>query len=193
MRLAVTGAFHKDIPFKQIFNHPGAACFQLARCSFNLKTMKPVLPFFVILLLLTLFISCDKQAKDDVYPEIKMDCCGGFPLNCDEVDRGSSFTFVAQFSDNEELGAFSLDIHNNFDHHTHSTDPVPCELEPIKDPVNPFRLIKEYPIPSGMTSHLAEVEINIPADVDPGDYHLMVRLTDKAGWQTLKGISFKIR
>lgn len=136
--------------------------------------------------------SCTKEEKDDVYPEIKMDCCGGFPMNCDEVTRGDSFTFVAQFSDNEELGAFSLDIHNNFDHHTHSTDPLPCELYPVKDPVNPFRLIDEYQIPSGSESYLAEVEITIPADADTGDYHMMVRLTDKAGWQTLKGISFKV-
>ncbi|MFH1121569.1 MAG: DUF4625 domain-containing protein [Bacteroidota bacterium] len=154
--------------------------------------MKNILIISFILLLLFSFSGCQKEEKDDVYPEIKMDCCGGFPMNCDEVTRGGSFTFVAQFSDNEELGAFSLDIHNNFDHHTHSTDPVPCELEPIKDPVNPFRLIEEYVIPSGSKTYLAEVEIEVPAGADTGDYHMMVRLTDKAGWQTLKGISFKV-
>jgi hypothetical protein len=155
--------------------------------------MKKFFPIFFLSIIIVLFVSCGKEGKDDVYPEINMDCCGGIPLNCDSVIRGTTFTFVARFSDNEELGAFSLDIHHNFDHHTHSTDPLPCELGPIKDPVNPFRLIKEYQIPSGLTSHLAEVEISIPADVDPGDYHLMVRLTDKAGWQTLRGISIKVR
>ncbi len=153
--------------------------------------MKHILSALIILSLV-FFTSCTKEEKDDIYPEIKMDCCGGFPMNCDEVTRGGSFTFVAQLSDNEELGAFSLDIHNNFDHHTHSTDPVPCELDPVKDPVNPFRLIGEYDIPSGLKAYLAEVEITVPADADTGDYHMMVRLTDKSGWQTLKGISFKV-
>lgn len=155
--------------------------------------MKKFIPVIFVILSVASFFSCGKEEKDDVYPEIEMDCCGGFPLNCDTIERGTTFTFVARFTDNEELGAFSLDVHHNFDHHTHSTDPLPCEFGPVKDPLNPFRLIKEYQIPSGLTSHLAEVEISIPADADPGDYHMMVRLTDKTGWQTLKGISFKVK
>lgn len=148
------------------------------------------IPFFVIVFLL--FAACSKESKDDIYPEIKMDCCGGYPVNCDEIKRGTTFTFIAELSDNEELGAFSLDIHHNFDHHTHSTDPVPCEFEPVKSPVNPFRLISEYEIPVGSENFSASVDIFIPADADTGDYHMMVRLTDKAGWQTIKGISFKV-
>jgi hypothetical protein len=41
-------------------------------------------------------------------------------------------------------------------------------------------------------SYEATTQITIPADVDPGDYHFMIRLTDKEGWQTLKGLSIKI-
>lgn len=147
---------------------------------------------FALLPAIFLLSSCSKEEKDDVYPEIEMDCCGGFPLNCDEIQRGTTFTFVADFIDNVELGAFSIDIHNNFDHHTHSTDPLPCELYPIKDPVNPFRHIGEYPIPGGSTRFTASADITIPANADTGDYHMMVRLTDKSGWQTIKGISFKV-
>jgi len=149
-----------------------------------------IIPMLVSVFLL--FAACSKESKDDIYPEIKMDCCGGYPVNCDEIKRGTAFSFVAEFSDNAALGAFSLDIHHNFDHHTHSTDPVPCEFEPVKSPVNPFRLIREYEIPEGSESYTASVNIFIPADADTGDYHMMVRLTDKAGWQTIKGISFKV-
>ena len=149
-----------------------------------------IIPMLVSVFLL--FAACSKESKDDIYPEIKMDCCGGYPVNCDEIKRGTAFSFVAEFSDNAALGAFSLDIHHNFDHHTHSTDPVPCEFEPVKSPVNPFRLIREYEIPEGSESYTASVDIFIPADADAGDYHMMVRLTDKAGWQTIKGISFKV-
>ncbi len=38
----------------------------------------------------------------------------------------------------------------------------------------------------------AKVDITVPDDIDTGDYHFMVRLTDKSGWQQLKAISIKI-
>nr|WP_244939634.1 DUF4625 domain-containing protein [Arcticibacter tournemirensis] len=33
----------------------------------------------------------------------------------------------------------------------------------------------------------------MPADADPGDYHFMIKLTDKEGWQTIKGLSIKLQ
>ncbi|MDR2424760.1 MAG: DUF4625 domain-containing protein, partial [Prevotellaceae bacterium] len=38
----------------------------------------------------------------------------------------------------------------------------------------------------------ANNEIAVPADIDAGDYHFMVRLTDKSGWQQLAAVSVKI-
>lgn len=143
-------------------------------------------------LITAFFISSCSDDKDDVYPEIDMSGEEAFPVNCSVVYPGESFTFRAVFTDNRELGAFSMEIHNNFDHHTHSTDVVECEMEPEKEPVNPFHLIEEYNIPPGQVSYDAEVEIFVPGDVDTGDYHFMVRLSDDSGWQTLKGIAFKI-
>lgn len=29
-------------------------------------------------------------------------------------------------------------------------------------------------------------------DTDPGDYHFMIRLTDRAGWQQLKAMAIKV-
>ncbi len=40
-------------------------------------------------------------------------------------------------------------------------------------------LIQTIPLPGGHTSYVAEQTINIPADVDPGDYHFLIRVTDK--------------
>jgi hypothetical protein len=34
--------------------------------------------------------------------------------------------------------------------------------------------------------------IDIPEGVDSGDYHLMVRLTDRTGWQAIRGVSIKV-
>ena len=40
--------------------------------------------------------------------------------------------------------------------------------------------------------YTARHDIAIPADIDPGDYHFMVRLTDRAGWQQLHAMAIKI-
>ncbi len=149
---------------------------------------------FVMMLIVMIVItsSCNKTDNDDIYPVIDMSGTEFFPKDCDTVYAGRSFVFRAVFSDNRELGAYSIDIHNNFNHHTHSSSIVECPLDPIKTPVNPMVFIQEYPIPSGLTNYEALATIAIPSGIDPGDYHLMVRLTDREGWQSLKGISIKV-
>ena len=98
----------------------------------------------------------------------------------------------SNLSDNVELGSSSIDIHHNFDHHSHSTEVNSCEMQPIKLPVNPFLLVKTFQIAAGQKSYSINEELTVPLDVDPGDYHFLIRLTDKAGWQTIKGVSIKI-
>jgi len=143
-------------------------------------------------LIMAFFISACSDDKDDIYPEIDMSGEDAFPLNCSVVHPGETFTFRAVFTDNRELGAFSLEIHDNFDHHTHSTDAMECEMEPEKKPVQPFHFIEDYDIPPGMTKYEAEVNIFVPDTVDAGDYHLMVRISDVSGFTTIKGIAMKI-
>ncbi len=106
--------------------------------------------------------------------------------------KGETIPFRYTFTDNMELGNFNLEIHNNFDHHSHSTSAGDCPLDPIKTPVNPWIYNQDFAIPTGATSYEAKVDIPIPYDIDNGDYHFMVRVTDKAGWQQLKAISIKI-
>ncbi len=155
--------------------------------------MKNRIVFILAILLHILLVeACSKTGKDDVYPEIDMTGAQDFPKDCDTVYLGESFNFHALFTDNMELGAFSIDMHQNFDHHTHSSSIVECSLDQIKTPVNPLVIIRQYIIPEGSTTYVASESIAVPANVDPGDYHLMVRLTDREGWQTLKGISIKI-
>ncbi len=151
------------------------------------------LQLIVALILYTsVLLSCSKEERDDELPEIIMSEAGHFPQNCDTLYLGESFTLRARFKDNVELGSYSIDIHNNFDHHSHSTEMSECPMDPKKTPVNPFRLIEQFDIPEGKREYDAMQVISIPADVDHGDYHLMVRLTDKTGWQAIRGISIKI-
>jgi len=148
------------------------------------------LTFMILAFVILATGSCSKEGIDDERPVIDMN--QGFPQNCDTVYRGETFLFRAVFTDNFELGAFNLDIHHNFDHHSHSTDLVECPLDPVKQAVNPMLFIRQYDIPAGLNFYEAEAEILVPEDIDTGDYHFMVRLTDKTGWQAMRGISFKI-
>ncbi|MBD8488235.1 DUF4625 domain-containing protein [Echinicola sp. CAU 1574] len=148
----------------------------------------------LFILMMIFLASCGEDEKpliDTEYPEILVED-DSFPLQCSVIERGTTLEFKAYFSDNVELGSYSLDIHHNFDHHTHSTEVNSCNEDPIKTPVNPLLLIQTFTIPEGLTEYVGTAEIEIPADIDPGDYHFMIRLTDQEGWQTLQGLSIKI-
>jgi len=154
---------------------------------------KYLLYFFSIALLFV--ISCKKEDAtqiDTEYPVIHIDGAAAFPKQCSTVKRGEKFIFRARLSDNTTLGSVSVDIHHNFDHHTHSTEVETCGIDAIKAPVKPFLFIQSYPIAAGLANFEVQQEITVPADIDAGDYHFMIRLTDKEGWQTIKGLSIKI-
>jgi hypothetical protein len=148
--------------------------------------------FFWLMLIMLFLVSCDKEDRDTELPEIFMSGGEHFPHNCDTIYLGESFTFRALFTDNVELGSYSIDIHHNFDHHSHSTDLSDCAMEPDKAAVNPLLYINQFEIPAGLREYNASQIIEVPEDVDAGDYHLMVRLTDRTGWQAIRGISIKI-
>nr|WP_199003426.1 DUF4625 domain-containing protein [Flavobacterium sp. ASV13] len=147
---------------------------------------------FVISLFALVSCSSDNNEIDTEYPVIDISASNAFPIQCSEITRGQKITFRAKFTDNDALGSYSLDIHHNFDHHTHSTEVNNCVPEPVKKPVNPMLYINSVTIPNGQKSYEAVQEITIPTDIDPGDYHFMIRLTDKEGWQSIKGLSIKI-
>ncbi len=115
------------------------------------------------------------------------------PIDCQQYERGEVIPFRYTFTDNVELGSFNIEIHNNFDHHSHSTSAGDCPLDQKKSPVNPWVYNQDQLIPSGSTSYEAKVDITIPQDIDAGDYHFMIRVTDKAGWQQLKAVSIKVK
>ena len=156
-----------------------------------MKLLKYILP----IVLLASIAGCkkDEYKIDTEYPVIDVTGANAFPIQCSTLTRGQKFTFRAKLSDNVALGSYSLDIHHNFDHHSHSTEVSNCNVDPVKTPVKPFLLINTFQIPEGQTVYEASNELTVPADIDPGDYHFLIKVTDKEGWQTLKGISIKIK
>lgn len=149
---------------------------------------KYILSIFVILIL---FSACTSEV-DDVYPEIDLSIENAFPQNCDTIYLGQDIQFRTLFRDNVALGAYSIEIHNNFDHHTHSTEAEQCDFHEDKPAVNPWLFLEQYSIPEDSQEFEAIETITVPNDIDTGDYHFQIRLTDKEGWQTLTGLSIKI-
>ena len=136
--------------------------------------------------------SDDDEAKDMSQPIITDQGITANPIDCQVYQRGGSIPFNYFFTDDTELGTYNIEIHNNFDHHTHSTSSVECPMDALKQPVKPWVYNQDFAIPTGLRQYDAKINIPIPADIDPGDYHFMVRLTDRAGWQQLKAVAIKI-
>lgn len=152
-------------------------------------------------LLLALFIgvvsSCSKEAVDNEKPVISFGFDGAAPGPCDTARLGDTLLVRVRFTDNVELGSFRIDIHHNFDHHSHSTEAVNCRLDPKKPADNPYVFVGVYEIPPGRQSYEATVKIPLPQQningwLQPGDYHFFISLTDATGWSSNKGFGIKL-
>ena len=144
------------------------------------------------------FVSCSEDEEVDTEkPIINVEYAKAFPSYCDTIYFGEAFNFKASYSDNVELGGYSIDIHNDFDHHIHAYKIEKCHLAPVKKPVNPFSKIEGYEIPTGVKEHEVNLSISIPASndsgqFDEGDYCFHIYLTDKEGWSTPFAVSIKM-
>ena len=151
---------------------------------------------YLSLMLLCALSACssseENKPKDMTPPEISSEGIVAIPIDCEVFKRGEVIPFNYLFTDDIELGAYNIEIHNNFDHHTHSTTAAECPIDAQKQPQNPWVYNRDYTIPAGQRQYDARVDIQIPADIDSGDYHFMVRLTDRAGWQQLHAVAIKI-
>jgi hypothetical protein len=139
------------------------------------------------------FSACGDDDRDMDKPAITTDGIVASPSDCDSYRHGDTIHFCYRFTDNVELGNYNIEIHHNFDHHTHSTSAAECPQEQDKTPVSPWVYNRSFAIPAGSSSYVARVKIVIPATIDTGDYHFMIRLTDQAGWQQLRSMAIKIK
>jgi hypothetical protein len=151
----------------------------------------------LVLLLLALIAACHKVEVDDQKPVIDLNFEGAAPLPCDTLKAGDTLKVRLRMTDNFELGSFRIDIHHNFDHHSHSTEVINCQLDPKKPATNPFVFIGVYDIPPGKRMYEALVKIPIPVQnengfLQDGDYHFFVSLTDQTGWSSNKGFGIKL-
>lgn len=152
----------------------------------------------LVMLLLVTFFSCSKDKDGDVgkdltKPTVTLNYEGGFPTSCVELKRGQKFTVKAKISDNVGLDSYAIDIHNNFDHHTHDNQGSKCKLEPIKNATKQtFKFLENYTIKNKPKDYEISQTIAIPADSDTGDYHCSISVTDVTGWSVNTSVDIKI-
>lgn len=150
--------------------------------------------FFIPLSVLLLFACSNGNDSniDEEKPSISVNYTEGFPKACEILQKGKTYTFKAQVTDNQALASYSLNIHHNFDHHTHDDQGAQCDLEAIKTAVNPMMFMENHAIEDGATSYEINLSITIPEHVDPGDYHCAFSVTDETGWQSRTSVDIKI-
>ena len=83
---------------------------------------------YMLIPLLCALGACSSD-KDTSLPEILPVGESTAPLNCQVYPCGGAIFFDYLFKDDKELGAYNIEIHNNFDHHTHSTEAGECHHE----------------------------------------------------------------
>lgn len=155
-------------------------------------SLKFLLPSLVPLFFITACSSDDNTGIDEEKPTISVNYSDGFPQSCAELVKGQTYNFRAWVTDNVALASYSLDIHENFDHHTHDDHETPCDPEPGKKAANPMIFMENYAIENGPTSYEIIIPVTIPNDIDAGDYHCQYAVTDQTGWQSRTSIDIKI-
>lgn len=157
--------------------------------------MKFTIKYVYFLSLLLIFSACSGNGDVDIdeeKPTITLNYTDGFPQGCAVLTKGETYTFRAMVTDNKALAAYSIDIHHNFDHHTHDDQVAECTLDDVKTAVNPLIFIENYTIDDAPTSYEINVAITIPDDIDAGDYHCAYSITDVTGWQSRTSVDIKI-
>ena len=148
----------------------------------------------VYLALLGLFACTDQDegSIDEERPVLTLDYLEGFPRSCAALTKGQTYQFRIRAEDNLALASYSLDIHHNFDHHTHDDQGEKCALFQVKQPMNPMIFIENFSIENGPASYEIVIPVEIPDDVDTGDYHCQFSVTDITGWQARLAVDIKI-
>jgi len=137
----------------------------------------------VLVFLLSSFVlfSCKKEKKEELDNQ-KPSITVNKPINNFVSKGGSDFEIDIVFKDNMNLSQYKLEIHSNFDGHTHGkTDgeaTVPWEWDTI--------------VNISGKEHQAKFKIKVPMNITAGNYHFLAMCTDAVGYEApLNLVNFK--
>ena len=129
------------------------------------------------LALATAFTGCKEEPIDTTKPVIELI----EPEDNDSLRIGdeNGVHFEMKLSDNDLVKSYKIDVHNNFDGHSHTRD-----LRHGDDQTKPFSFNKEYTV-NQRNASIHHHDIKIPADATPGEYHLLVYCVDRSGNESM--------
>ncbi|MGG8495432.1 DUF4625 domain-containing protein [Tenacibaculum sp. TC6] len=151
------------------------------------------LSFLFILSLIIISCSSDNEEPDTEKPTITVNYNGGFPQSCDVLKKGETYQIKVKVSDNIALASYAIDIHHNFDHHTHDDQGTKCDLDPLKTPITPLIFMENHTLKNQLKEYEISHSISIPKNIDSGDYHCQISVIDVTGWQSRTSIDIKIQ
>ncbi len=149
--------------------------------------MKKVRFLVAIMLMTSIFFvaSCEKDKVDTQKPVITISA----PQEEEALYIGAEIHFEVDFTDDTELKSYKVDIHSNFNGHTHkgtNSDSVAWSFQ------------QSWNFDAGQkNAHIHHHEIVIPSEfngkkISQGDYHFMIYCTDAAGNESWIAIPVEI-
>ena len=126
------------------------------------------LVIFSVITFFSLFASCHDDG-DTTKPVIDLI----EPEEDAVLQIGDKVHFEMEVSDNEMLSSYKVEIHPNFDGHTHNRTTRTTD----------FYFERTWDLSGKKNDDIHHHDIVIPGDATPGHYHLMVYCTDAAGNQ----------
>ncbi len=141
--------------------------------------MKTKLYFPIVSLVIFswLFTSCDDKDRDTTPPVIDLQS----PSEEEALLIGDEHGIHLEMdlSDDIMLLSYKIEIHSNFDGHTHDDHDTRAGEETV-----PFHFEESYDVSGKNAVHIEQDDIRIPANATPGEYHLMVYCTDASKNET---------
>lgn len=150
-----------------------------------MKTIKHIVLFSILSIALALS-SCEKEEVDTVKPVIEV----SGPAEDAVLYIGSGIHFEVEFSDDVELKSYKVDIHSNFDGHSHKS---------LLAEGAEWHFQQSWDFDAGQkNAHVHHHEIVVPEQINgepiaTGNYHFMIYCTDAAGNETWTAVPVEIQ
>lgn len=140
------------------------------------------------------FYSCVKDTDTEKnMPRIELVS----PLPCDTLYYGQDFRCSFKLSSTSAIGNISMDMHNNFGHHSHGNHES-CSMDPVKTPINPYTADWIFELNTNKKEYLFDTILSFNSLLhdsilyDTGDYHFHIYVTNQEGYMSFTSLDFKV-
>lgn len=131
---------------------------------------KLILSAICIVSLSSLFVACSDDDNDTTKPVIVIN----EPEDEGAIKTGSLLHLDMDLSDDVMVASYKVDIHNNFDGHTHTSASTKADGDSIT-----FTYNQSFDV--NQKNHHVHDHIEIPILARQGKYHVVVYCTDTSG------------